>query len=92
MSSKDCKVSGIYSDNKYKTLPPSVGGLPTNVHFKKQKDGRHRTSQMIPNRKIKFTAKADGYSEASETVELAEGKEKDVVLVLKKSKAAGDEK
>ncbi len=80
----DCKVAGIYSDGRDETMQP-VGGMATNILFEHQEDGRHRTSQMIPNRKVIFTATAEGFAESSETVELPEGAEQEVVLVLKKA-------
>ena len=86
---EDCMVAGVYADGNDETMQP-VGGMATNVFFEKQKDGRHRSSQMIPNRKIKFTAKKDGLTPASLELEMPEGEEKEVVLVLKESDAKDD--
>jgi hypothetical protein len=40
---------------------------------------------MVPDVKTTFTAKADGYEDASETVTLPEGAEKGITLKMKKT-------
>jgi hypothetical protein len=82
----DPKVAGAYK-NDYELMHP-VGGAPTHIFFEKQTDGRFRTSQMLPDTETTFTAEAEGYDAASETVSLPEEAEKEITLVLKKS--AGD--
>jgi hypothetical protein len=79
---KDCKVAGVYTDDRDEVVHP-VGGAPTNIHFEHQQDGRHRTSQMIPDREVEFTVTAEGYQDASEKIALPEGEERELVLVLK---------
>jgi protocatechuate 3,4-dioxygenase beta subunit len=77
------KVAGAYK-NDYELMHP-VGGAPTHIFFEKQADDRFRTSQMLPDTETTFTAEAEGYDAASETVSLPEEAEKEIKLVLKKS-------
>ncbi len=79
----DLKIAGIYEGDDELMHP--VGGLPTHILFKKQTDGRYRTSQMLPDTKVTFTANADGYHDASETLSLPEREEREITLVMKKN-------
>ncbi len=79
------KVSGVYTRVKQKTMMP-VDGLETNMFFENQGDGRHRSSQMLPDRETKFTVEADGYEPATKTLKLPEGKTEELALVLKKAR------
>lgn len=83
----DSKIAGVYETDDELMHP--VDGLPTHIFFEKQTDGRFRTSQMLPDTQITFTVKADGYQDASETISLPEGEEKEIILVMKKE--TGDE-
>jgi hypothetical protein len=76
------KVAGAYK-NDYELMHP-VDGAPTHIFFEKQTDGRFRTSQMLPDTETTFSAEAEGYVAASETVSLPEEAEKEITLVLKK--------
>jgi len=76
------KIAGVYEGDDELMHP--VDGLPTHIFFEKQPDGRYRTSQMLPDTKITFTAKADGYQDASETLSLPEREEREITLVMKK--------
>ena len=77
------KIAGVYEGDD-ELMHPVATGLPTHIFFEKQTDGRYRTSQMLPNKKTTFTIKADGYQDASETISLPEGEEKEITLVMKK--------
>jgi hypothetical protein len=67
-----------------------AGEQRSDVSFKRQSDGRYRTSQMLPDEEVTFTATAAGYQPASETVKFAEEETKDVVITLKAVSAAVD--
>jgi hypothetical protein len=60
------------------------GELPTDIHFVPQDDGRHRSTQLLPDEEITFTVVATGFQSASTILKLPEGETKDVVLTLKK--------
>jgi hypothetical protein len=79
------KVAGIYK-NDYELMRP-INGSPTHIFFEKQTDGRFRTSQMLPDTEVTFTAEAEGYETASDAVSLPEEAEKEITLVLKKKAA-----
>jgi beta-lactamase regulating signal transducer with metallopeptidase domain/protocatechuate 3,4-dioxygenase beta subunit len=66
------------------------GEQRSDVSFEHQNDGRYRTSQMLPDEEVTFTATAAGYQPASETVKFTEGETKDVVIKLKAVSAAVD--
>lgn len=76
------KIAGVYEGDD-KLMHP-VDGLPTHIFLEKQPDGRYRTSQMLPDTKITFTAKAGGYQDVSETLSLPEREEREITLVMKK--------
>ncbi len=78
----ELKIAGVY-DGDDELMHP-VGGLPTHMFFEKQTDGRYRSSQMLPDTKVTFTAKADGYNDASETISLSEREEREITLVMTK--------
>jgi len=77
------KIAGVYETDDELIHP--VSGLPTHIFFEKQADGRYRTSQMLPDTKMTFTVKADGYEDASETLSLPERAEREITLVMKKT-------
>jgi peroxiredoxin len=82
------KVAGIYEvDDKDKLVHP-VDGLPTSIFFEKQPGGVFRTSQLLPDEKIKFVASAEGYAKVEETLSLPEGETRELTLVLKRSSPA----
>ncbi len=80
---KDVKLAGLYA-NDDKTFTPTATGMPSHMFFEHQSDGRYRTSQMMPDVKTTFTARADHYEDASETVTLPEGGQRQIKLTLKK--------
>ncbi len=83
----ECKVAGIYDEGSQELMHP-VGGLPTNIFFEKQADGRHRTSQLLPDMKITFKVQAEGYQESTATVSLPEGEEREITVVMEQAKPA----
>ena len=86
------KMGGIYeTDDKDKLIHP-VDGLPTNIFFEKQPEGIFRTSQMLPDERIKFEASAEGYEDAQETLSLPEGETRELKMVLKRSPSKGETK
>jgi hypothetical protein len=58
------------------------GGVHSDVSLEEQADGRYRTSQLVPDREVEVTVKADGFALASRKVKLAEGTTEEVTLVL----------
>jgi hypothetical protein len=58
------------------------GGVQSDVSLEEQGDGRHRTSQLVPDREVAVTVTADGFAPASRKVTLPEGKVEEVTLVL----------
>jgi hypothetical protein len=58
------------------------GGVHSDVSLEEQGDGRYRTSQLVPDREVEVTVKADGFAPATRKVKLAEGKTEEVTLVL----------
>lgn len=80
---KDFRLTAAYSWGEQRYI--LAGEERSDMSFEHQNDGRYRTSQMLPDEDVKFTAKADGYEPASETVKLAEGETKDLVITLKKA-------
>ncbi len=60
----------------------SRGPLPSDVHFEVQEDGRHRSSQLSPDREFVVTAIGDGFGPGTKTLTLPEGKTEDLVLTL----------
>jgi Carboxypeptidase regulatory-like domain len=57
-------------------------GVRSDVGMEEQGDGRYRTSQLVPDREVNVTVKADGFATASRKVTLAEGKIEEITLVL----------
>jgi len=76
------EVAGLYEGDGRSSH--TAGGLTTHIWFNKQTDGRYRTSQLLPDSKITFTARADGHQDASETISLPEGAEKEITLTMKR--------
>ena len=58
------------------------GGIRSDVFLDEQKDGRYRTSQLVPDREVAVTVEADGYRPASRKVTLPEGKTEELTLVM----------
>jgi hypothetical protein len=82
---KDFKVTATYPWGKQQYVV--AGEQRSDLHFEHQDDGRYRTSQMLPDEEVTFTASAKGYESATAKVKLAEGENKDLVLTLKKEAA-----
>lgn len=82
------KVTAKYPWGQQRYILP--GEQRSDITFNQQNDGRYRTSQMLPDEEVTFTAAAAGYESASETVKLAEGETKDVVIKLKAVSPAVD--
>jgi hypothetical protein len=62
----------------------------SDLTFHQQNDGRYRTSQMLPDEEVTFTAKAAGYESATQTVKFSEGETKEIVIKLKSVSTAVD--
>jgi hypothetical protein len=58
------------------------GGTLSDVNLEEQGGGRYRTSQLVPDREVTVTVKADGFKTASRKVKLPEGKNEEVILIL----------
>jgi hypothetical protein len=54
------------------------------VHIEAQPDGRYRTEQLLPDEPFTVTCKKPGFTATSEELSLAEGAERELVLVMKK--------
>jgi hypothetical protein len=52
------------------------------VYFQRQKDGRHRSWQLLPDEKFTITVTAPGHRPQSRTVSLAEGTTSELALEL----------
>jgi len=65
-----------------------AGGIQSDVSFETQEDGRHRSSQLQPDREVKITAQAEGFEPATKTLKVAEGKTEELTLVLDRSGSA----
>ena len=63
-----------------------AGGRNSDVSFEKQEDGRFRSSQLFPDQEVAVTGHADGYESRAQTVKLAEGTTKEIVIELNKKK------
>lgn len=63
-----------------------AGGRNSDVSFEKQEDGRFRSSQLFPDQEVTVTGHADGCEARSQTVKLAEGTTKEIVIELDKKK------
>ena len=58
------------------------GGGRSDVSLQDHGDGRYRTSQLVPDREVTVTVKADGFATASRNLKLPEGKTEEVTFVL----------
>ena len=85
---KDVAVTATYPEGKGDARGKRIvgGGRQSDVGFEKQEDGRFRSSQMFPDEEVTITGHADGYESHSEKVKLAEGTQKEIVIVLEKTK------
>jgi hypothetical protein len=89
---KDFKANVQYSQpspNNNKNVHVVGGGKKKDALQDEQYDGRYRTSQMLPDTEVKVTVSADGYTEASRTLTLPEGKTEDVTFVLEPKSIKG---
>ena len=53
------------------------------VSFEKQPDGRWRSSQLLPDEPFSITLKKQGYTAATQELSMAEGEDREVLLVIK---------
>jgi beta-lactamase regulating signal transducer with metallopeptidase domain/protocatechuate 3,4-dioxygenase beta subunit len=83
------KVTAAYPWGKQRYV--LEGEARSDLTFERQNDGRFRTSQLLPDEEVAFTAAAPGYESASEKVKLPEGETKELVLTLKKAAEAKQE-
>jgi hypothetical protein len=79
---KEFKVGAAYGWGKQDYI--LEGEVRSDLSFEHQNDGRYRTSQMLPDEKVKFTVTAKGYESTAEEVSLSEGESKELVLTMKK--------
>jgi beta-lactamase regulating signal transducer with metallopeptidase domain/protocatechuate 3,4-dioxygenase beta subunit len=80
-------VTADYEDGKGQhegKLTP-IDGLPSDVFFEKQEDGRFRSSQLLPDEEVTVIAHADGYESKPMKLKLPEGESKEIELVLEKA-------
>jgi hypothetical protein len=63
----------------------------SHISMERQKDGRQRTSQLLPDEEVTFKVTAKGYESATETLQLPEGETKDLVVTLKKMAQTNEE-
>ena len=80
---KDFRVSAAYPWGQQRYV--LEGELRSDLSFEHQKDGRYRTSQMLPDEKVKFTVTAKGFETATEEVSLPEGESKELEFKMKRS-------
>jgi hypothetical protein len=66
----------------YKGVSLVGGGKKKDAIQDEQYDGRYRTRCMLPDKEVKVIVSADGYTEASRTLTLPEGKTEEVTFVL----------
>jgi uncharacterized GH25 family protein len=83
---KGFKAKVVYEAGKSPKDPNStfVNGVQGDVYMEKQKDGRWRTSQLLPDEEVTVTGSGDGFQAKSVKVKLPEGEVKDLTLVLGK--------
>lgn len=89
---KDFKADVAYTGpgpDGRKNIHVVGGGKRKDAIQDEQYDGRYRTSQMLPDKEVKVTVTADGYTEASRTLTLPEGKTEEVTFVLEPKSSGG---
>jgi hypothetical protein len=59
-----------------------VGGGKKQAVQDEQYDGRYRTSQLLPDREVKVVVDAEGFTSATRTLSLPEGKTEEVSFVI----------
>jgi beta-lactamase regulating signal transducer with metallopeptidase domain/protocatechuate 3,4-dioxygenase beta subunit len=81
---KEFKAQVVYGAGKSPKTPGSmfVNGVQGDVYLEKQKDGRWRSSQLLPDEEVTVTVSADGYQPKSTRLKLPEGEVKELKLVL----------
>ncbi len=82
---KDFKAAVKYTGaapDREKNVHLTGGGKKKDAIQDEQYDGRYRTSQMLPDKEVNVTVSAEGYTEASRTLTLPEGKTEEVTFVL----------
>jgi len=91
---KDFKAQVVYAPGKSPKQEGSffVNGVKGDVYLQKQKDGRWRSSQLLPDEELTVTVSADGYAPSTTTLRLAEGQVRELDLVLQKKAAPKDGK
>ena len=80
-SRRQSKYTGAGPDRE-KNVHLTGGGKKKDAIQDEQYDGRYRTSQMLPDKEVNVTVSAEGYTEASRTLTLPEGKTEEVTFVL----------
>jgi hypothetical protein len=65
------------------------GGKRKDTIQDEQYDGRYRTSQMLPDKEVKVSVSADGYTASSRTLMLPEGKTEELTFVLEPKSTEG---
>ncbi|MDG3005290.1 M56 family metallopeptidase [Paludisphaera mucosa] len=84
------QIEGFQADVQYHALDlegdPAVrvlGGRRQADSLRREiNDGRYRTLQMLPDREVLVSVRADGYVSASRTMKLAEGQTEEATFVL----------
>jgi hypothetical protein len=90
---KEAAVTAMYGPGK-EQFRGAVGtdGRPSEVRFVHQEDGRFRSMLLFPDEETTVTAHAEGYTDRSVQVKLAEGATKEIEIVLEKAPQKNDEK
>jgi hypothetical protein len=61
-----------------------VTGVGGDVYFEPQRDGRWRSSHVLPDQAMTVTAEKEGYTTMPQELSLPEGEERELVFVLRK--------
>jgi len=80
---RDVKIACHYEPEK----PPAKFGIrfgTGDVRFRQQNDGRWRSSQMLPDVQVTISVSKAGFEAKPQKLSLKEGKERELVFVLKK--------
>jgi beta-lactamase regulating signal transducer with metallopeptidase domain len=75
--------------NRNKNVGLAGGGKKKDTIQDEQYDGRYRTHSMMPDKEVKVTVTADGYTDASRTLTLPEGKTEELTFVLEPKSTRG---
>ncbi len=72
-----------YARDENETEQLTMYTTGSHVSFESQGDGRHRSSQLLPDEPILVTVKKDGYEVTTQELILREGEEKELEFLIK---------